>query len=92
MGSWRNRSAWQGHAGISVAPFLIILGGYFVGVGEGLVGVDYDEVGGGYPRVRIIGAKTSVEDGEDGVISGIYGGGCRGGNEVDEVAGRDGVG
>ena len=92
MGSWRSRTPGQGHAGIFVAPFLIILRGDFVGVSEGLVGVDYDEVRGGYPRVRAVGAKTSVEDGENGVIGGIYGGRCRGGNEVDEVAGRDGVG
>lgn len=71
----RRRRSWtsgEWHAGIPVASFLVILGGYFVGVGEGLVWVDHDEVGGGYPGVRIIRAKTSVEDGEDGVISGIY--------------------
>ena len=56
------------------------------------MGIDYDEVGGGYPRVRFVRAKTSVEDSEDGVIGGIHGGGCGGGNEVCEVAGRDGVG
>jgi len=44
MGSRWSGTAWQGHAGIPVAPFLIILRGYFVSVGEGLVGVDYDEV------------------------------------------------
>ena len=92
MGRWRSWSTRQGHVGIPVASFLVILGGHFVGVGEGLVGVDYDEVGGGYPRVRIVRAETSVEDGKDGVVGWIYSGGCGGGNEVYEVAGRDGVG
>ena len=92
MGRWRSRSAGKRQAGILVTPFLVILGGDFIDIGKGLVGVDYDEVRGGYPRVWVVRTETSVEDGKDGVISGIYGGGCGGGNEVYEVAGRDGVG
>ena len=92
MGRWQSRSTRERRTGIPVAPLLVILRGDFIGVGKGLVGVDYDEVRGGYPRVRIVRTETSVEDGKDSVISGIYGGGCGGGNEVYEVAGRDGVG
>ena len=92
VGGWGSRSSGERHTGIPVTSFLVILRRHFVYVGKGLVGVDYDEVGGGYPRVRIVRAETSVEDGEDGVVSGIYGGGCGGRNEVYEVAGRDGVG
>lgn len=88
----RSRSAGERHAGISVTSFLVILRGDFVDVGEGLVRIYYDEVRCGYPRVWIVGAETSVEDGEDGVISGIYGGGSGGRYEVNEVARRDGVG
>jgi len=92
MGRWRSRTARQEHAGIPVTLFLVILRGDFVNVGKGLVRVDHDEVRGGYPRVRIVRAETSVEDGEDGVISRVYRGGCGSVNKVDEVAGRDGVG
>lgn len=92
MGRWRSRSTRKRHAGISVAPLLVIFGGDLVDIGEGLVGVDYDEVRGGYPRVRIVRTETSVEDGKDSVICGVYGGGCRGRNKVYEVTGRDGVG
>ena len=92
MRGQRSRSTGKRHAGILVALLLVILRGDFIGIGKGLVRVNHDEVGGGYPRVRIVRTETSVEDGKDGVISGIYGGGSGGKNEVYEVAGRDGVG
>lgn len=92
MGRWGSRSAGKRHAGILVAPLLVILRGDFIDVGKGFIRIDYDEVRGGYSRVRIVRTETSVEDGKDSVISGIYGGGRGGGNEVYEVAGRDGVG
>ena len=92
MRGGRSWSTGKGHACILVASFLVILRGDFVGVCKGLVGIDYDEVRGKYPRVRIVRAETSVENGEDGVISRIYGGGCGGGYEVNEVARSDGVG
>jgi len=92
MGRWRSRTAGQEHAGIPVTPFFVILRGDFVNVGEGLVRVDHNEVRGRYPRVRIVRAETSVEDGEDGVISWVYCGGRGSVDKVDEVAGRDGVG
>ena len=86
----RSRSTGKGHVGIPVASFLVVLRGNFVDVSEGLVGIDYDEVRCRDPCVGIVRAETSVEDGEDGVIRGIYDGGCGGGYEVNEVAGRDG--
>ena len=82
----RGRSTGEGHAGISVTSLLVILCGDFVDVCKGLVRIYYDEIRRGYPRVWIVRTKTSVEDGEDGVISGIYGGGSGGGDEVGEVA------
>lgn len=88
----RGRPIGKRHAGIPVASFLVILRRDFVDISKGLVRIDYDEVRCGYFRVGIVRAETSVEDGEDGVISGKYGGGCGGGYEVSEVAGRDGVG
>jgi hypothetical protein len=54
MGGRWNRSAGQWHVGIPVASFLVILRRDFVDVGKGLIGIDYDEVGGGYPRVRFV--------------------------------------
>ena len=91
MRRWRSWSTGKWHAGILVAPLLVVLCGNFIGIGKGLVWVDYDEVGSGYPCVWVVRTETSVEDGKDGVISGIYGGGSGGENEVYEVAGRDGV-
>ena len=88
----RGRSGRKGHAGIFVASFLVILRRDFVDIGKGLVRVDNEEVGCGYPRVGIVRTETSVEDGKDSVISGIHGGGCGGGYEVNEVPGRNGVG
>ena len=54
MGGWRSRSSRKRHVCIPVAPLLVILRGDLINVGKGLVGVDYDDIRGGYPRVRIV--------------------------------------
>ena len=92
MRGGRSWTAREGHVGILVTSFLVVLGRDLVCVGKGLVRIYGEEVRCGYPRVWIVRAETSVEDCEDGVISGIYGGGSGGRYEVDEVARRDGVG
>lgn len=87
----RSRSAGERHAGISVASLLVILGRDFINVSEGLVRIYHNDVRCGNPGVWIVRTETSVEDGEDGVISGIYGGGSGCGYEVDEVTRGDSV-
>ena len=54
MGGWWSRSAGERHAGVPVAPLLVILRRDFINVGKGLVGVDYDDIRRGYPRVWIV--------------------------------------
>jgi hypothetical protein len=68
--------AWgidHGETGVFVATVLIVLCADIVDVGESLVRVDGDEVGGAYARIGEVSPETSLEDGEDGVVRGING-------------------
>lgn len=81
--AWR---ASRGYTRVLITPLLILSRIRIIDVGECLQRVHNDQIRSTNARVGQVGTKTPLENVENGIVCGIYGGLLCGGDEINEVA------